>query len=107
MDVLYTYSYDMHSGKIKRREDPVIRETELTYTIKNWLGQEVRLRKNQLGKMDSDRVMHLDRIDDAYFLRALIDAQRHSIMQLIGMIHNEAERLQRMDEMLEEAERDV
>lgn len=107
MDKLYTYSYNLPTGKVKVWEDPVIRETELTVTIKNCIGQEVRYRKAELGKIDFLHIMRLDRQDMPYYLRILIEQQRHSIMTLIGMIHNEAKRLEMMDEMLEEAEKDV
>jgi hypothetical protein len=111
MDKLYTYSFDLKTNTVKVREDPVIRETDLTYTIKNCIGQEVRFRKGRLGKLDESRVMHLDKPDRAYYLRKLIEAQNqlieaqnHSIMTLIGMIHNEAERLEKIEGMLENEE---
>lgn len=89
------------------RELVAIRETDLTYTIKNCIGQEVRFRKTALGKLDEVRVMHLDKPDMAYYLRKLIEAQNHSIMTLIGMIHNEAERLEKIEGMLENEESQI
>lgn len=104
MDKLYTYGFDLKTNTVKVREDPVIRETELTVTIKNCIGQEVRFRKSQLGKMNEVRVMHLDKPDRAYYLRKLIEAQNHSLQTLMGMFSNESVRLQKLHEMLEEAE---
>ena len=104
MDKIYTYSFDMKTNTVKVHEDPVIRETELTVTIKNYLGQEVRIRKSTLGELSDVRVMHLDKPDMAYYLRELIKAQNHSLQTLMGMFSNEAVRLQKLHEMLEEAE---
>lgn len=104
MDKLYTYGFDLKTNTVKVREDPVIRETDLTVTIKNCIGQEVRFRKSQFGKMDDVRVMHLDKPDKAYYLRKLIEAANHSLQTLMGMFSNESVRLQKLHEMLEEAE---
>ena len=104
MDKLYAYSFDMKTNTVKVREDPVIRETDLTYTIKNCIGQEVRFRKAALGKLNEVRVMHLDKPDMAYYLRKLIESANHSLQTLMGMFSNESVRLQKLHEMLEEAE---
>lgn len=103
MDKLYTYSYDIRNDEVKVRTDPVIRETDLTVTIKNCIGQEVRFRKSTFGTLDSlGNVMHLDHPDKAYYLRCLIERQCRSMEQLIGMVRNESERLQKLHDMLEE-----
>ena len=107
MDKLYTYSYDINKEEVKVRTDPVILETELTVTIKNWLGHEVRFRKSTFGTLDGHaKVMNLDHPDKAYYLRCLIERQCRSMEQLIGMVRNESERLQKLFEMLKEAEND-
>lgn len=106
MDKLYTYGFDLKTNTVKVREDPVIRETELTVTIKNCIGQEVRFRKGRLGKLSEERVMHLDKPDMAYYLRKLIEASNHSLQTLMGMFSNESVRLQKLHDMLGEAEND-
>ena len=107
MDKLYTYSYDILTDTVKEFELPVISETERTYTVRNMLGEEVRSRKADLGKLESGcNVMHLDHPDKAYYLRCLIDRQCRIMEQLIGMVRNESERLQKLHDMLEEAEKD-
>lgn len=106
MDKIYTYGFNIMTNTVKVHEDPVIRETELTVTIKNYLGQEVRVRKSQFGKLNEERVMHLDKPDKAYYLRKLIEAQNHSLQTLMGMFSNESVRLQKLHDMLEEAEED-
>ena len=104
MDKLYTYGFNRITDTVKVHEDPVIMETELTVTIKNCLGQEVRFRKSTLGKLDEVRVMRLDKPDKAHYLRELIKAQNRSLQTLMGMFSNESVRLQKLHEMLEEAE---
>lgn len=102
MDKLYTYGFDLKTNTVKVREDPVVRETELTVTIKNYLGQEIRVRKSQFGKLSEVRVMYLDKPDKAYYLRKLIEVQNHSLQNLMGMFSNESVRLQKLHDMLEE-----
>ena len=104
MDKLYTYTYDFKRGEVKVREYPVIRETDLTFTIRTRIGQEMRVRKTSLGKLDSTDIMCLDRLDEKFYLHALIEHQTESVMTLIGMIHSAAERLEKMSDLLEEAE---
>ena len=104
MDKLYTYNYDFNGGKVKVREDPVIRETELTYTIKNCIGQEVRIHKTAIGLLDITCIMHLDRLDEKFYLHALIERQKGSIMTMVRMLCNAAEGLEKMEKLLEEAE---
>ena len=102
MDKLYTYGFCLKTNTVKVHEDPVILETELTVTIKNCIGQEVRFRKSTLGKLDEVRVMRLDKPDKAHYLRELIKAQNSSLQTLMGMFSNESVRLEKLHEMLEE-----
>ena len=104
MDKMYTYSFDLNTNTVKVREGPVIRETDLTYTFKNFIGLEVRIRKAALGKLDSMCIMHLDRMDEKFYLHELIEHQKRSIMTLNRMTHNAVERLEKMEELMEEAE---
>jgi len=102
MDKLYIYGFDLITNTVKVREYPVIRETELTVTIKNCIGQEVRFRKTALGKLDEVHVMRLDRLDEKFYIHELIEHQKGSVMTLTRMLHNAEERLEKMSDLLEE-----
>lgn len=101
MDKVYMMSYDPEKAKIKIKEYPVIRESELTVTILNGVKMETRIRKAALGLLHcTTNVMPVETPDKEMFMREIITVMNHSIEILTGMLQNELLKKAKAEELL-------
>lgn len=101
MDKIYMMSYDPEKAKIKITEYPVVRESELTVTILNGVKMETRIRKADLGVLNSTTyVMSAETPDKEMFMRKIIKRLNNSIEILTGMLQSELLKKAKAEELL-------
>jgi two-component sensor histidine kinase len=107
MDKIYMMSYDQDKAKIKITEYPVIRESELTVTIKNGVNREYRIRRRNLDKMTSDTgyTMQASSPDKAHFMSEIIKRMEHSCEVVTGILQMQLENKDKAEELLDEIRR--
>lgn len=107
MNKVYMMSYDPDKAKIKIKEYPVVRESELTVTILNGLNMEYRIRKAILDKMTSDTgyIMQASSPDKAHFMNEVIKRMEHSCEVVTGILKMQIENKAKAEELFAEIRR--